>query len=100
MVTAIVTRAQGRVAGEAATELDREQGEVARQQIARIEKQLQRIDEKLLSEQEPHVEPSATHHDSGTECAASEQARDRAGAGDLPRSRTQSPRGEHRRGPK
>jgi ParB family chromosome partitioning protein len=91
MVAAIVNRAHRRLAGAEATELDRQQGETVRQQIARIQKQLQRIDAKLLPEQEPHVEPSATHYDSGTECAASEQTRDRAGAGDLPRSRTQSP---------
>jgi ParB family chromosome partitioning protein len=91
MVAAIVNRTHRRLAGAGAMELDRRQGEVARQQIARIEKQLQRLDEKLLPEQEPHVEPSATHHDSGTECAASEQARDCASAGNLPRRRTQSP---------
>jgi ParB family chromosome partitioning protein len=90
MLAAIVNRAHRRLAGAAATELDRQQGEVARQQIARIEKQLQRIHEKLLSEQEPHVEPSATHHDSGTEYAAGKQARDRAGTGDLPRGCSQS----------
>src|SRR2546426_8445567 len=50
-----------------------------------------RIDEEIQPEKKPHVEPSATHHDSGTECAASEQTRDRAGAGDLPRGRAQSP---------
>jgi ParB/RepB/Spo0J family partition protein len=90
MVAAIVNRSQRRLAGAAAMELDQQQCQAARQQIARIEKQLQRIDEKLLPEQEPHVEPSATHHDSGTECAESEQTRDRAGAGNLPRGRTQS----------
>jgi ParB/RepB/Spo0J family partition protein len=100
MVAAIVNRTHRRLAGAAAMEMDRQQGEGARQQIARIEKQLQRIDEKLLPEQEAHVEPSATHHDSGTKHAASEQARDRTGAGDLPRSRTQSPARElhHRTG--
>jgi hypothetical protein len=91
MVAAIVNRAHRRLAGAAAMELDRQQGEVARQQIAHIGKQLQRIDEKLLSEQAPHVEPSATHHDSGTECAASEQTRDRAGDGNLPRGGPQGP---------
>jgi ParB family transcriptional regulator, chromosome partitioning protein len=91
MVAAIVNRTHRRLAGAAATDLDQQQREAARQQIARIEKQLQRIDEKLLPEKETHVEPSATYHDSGTERAASEQARDRAGAGDLPRGRTQSP---------
>lgn len=90
MVAAIVSRAQRRLAGAAAAELDQRQCQAARQQIARIEKQLQRMDEKLLPEQEPHVEPSTAHHDSGTERAGSEQARDRAGAGDLPRGSAQS----------
>jgi hypothetical protein len=98
MVAVIVNRAHRRLAGAAATELDGQQGEVARQQIARIEKQLQRIDEKLLSEQEPHVEPSTTHHDSGTTGAGSEQTGDRAGAGDLPRGGTQNPALEVHRG--
>src|ERR1051326_2049916 len=38
MVAAIVNRAQRRLAGAEATELDRQQGENARQQIARIQK--------------------------------------------------------------
>jgi len=91
MVLAIVNRAQRRLAGAAATELDDQQSKAARQQIDRIQRQLHRIDEELLPEKKPHVEPSATHHDSGTECAASGQTRDRAGAGDLPRGGTQSP---------
>jgi hypothetical protein len=91
MVAAIVNRTHRRLAGAAAMEMDRQQGEVARQQIARIEKQPQRIDEKFLPEQEAHVEPSATHHDSGTEHAGHGQTRDRAGAGNLPRRGTQSP---------
>jgi hypothetical protein len=91
MVAAIINRAQRRLAGAASGELDEQQREAARQQIARIEKQLQRIDEKLPPEKETHVEPSAAHHDSGTARAASEQTRDRTGAGDLPRGRTQNP---------
>jgi ParB/RepB/Spo0J family partition protein len=91
MVVAIVNRAQRRLAGAAATELDDQQGKAARHQIERIQSQLRRIDEEILPEKKPHVEPSATHHDSGTECAASEQTGDRAGAGDLPRGRAQSP---------
>jgi ParB family chromosome partitioning protein len=100
MAAAIVNRTLRRLAGGAAMELDRQQGEVARQQIARLEKQLQRIEEKLQPETETYVEPSATHHDSGTTGAASEQTRDRAGAGDLPRGRTPSPARElpHRAG--
>lgn len=98
MVVAIVNRAQRRLTGAAATELDLQQSKAARQQIEGIQKQLHRIDEKLLPEKEPHVEPSATHHDSGTACTASEQTRDRASAGDLARGSTQSPALElHRR---
>jgi ParB family chromosome partitioning protein len=91
MVAAIVNRAQRRLAGAAATDIDRQQSEAVRRQIERIQKQLHRIDEEILPEKKPHVEPSATHHDSGTECEASEQTGDRAGAGDLPRGSTQGP---------
>jgi ParB family chromosome partitioning protein len=91
MVVAIVNRAQRRLAGAAATELDPQQAKAARHQIERIQSQLGRIDEEILPEKKPHVEPSATHHDSGTEHAASEQAGDRAGAGNLPRGGAQSP---------
>ena len=90
MMVAIVNRAQRRLTGAAATELDPQQSKAARYQIERIQKQLHRIDETILPEKKPHVEPSATHHDSGTECAASEQTRDRARAGDLARGRAQS----------
>jgi ParB/RepB/Spo0J family partition protein len=91
MVVAIVNRAQRRLAGAAATELDEQQSKATRHQIERIQKQLHRIDEEIQPEKKPHVEPGATHHDSGTECAAREQTGDRAGAGNLPRSGTQSP---------
>ena len=91
MVAAIVNRAQRRLAGAAATELDDQQLKAARHGIERIQKQLHRIDEEFLLEKKSHVEPSATHHDSGTEHAASEQTRDRAGTGDLPCGRAQSP---------
>jgi ParB family transcriptional regulator, chromosome partitioning protein len=88
MVAAIVNRAQRRLAGAAVTDL---QCEAARRQIERIQKQLHRINEEILPEKKPHVEPSAAHHDSGTECEASEQTRDRASNGNLSRSGTQSP---------
>jgi ParB family chromosome partitioning protein len=90
MVVAIVNRAQRRLAGAAATELDHQQSKAARHQIERIQNQLRRIDEEVLLEKKPHVEPSATHYDPGTEHAASEQTGDRAGAGNFPRSCTQS----------
>jgi ParB/RepB/Spo0J family partition protein len=91
MVVAIVNRAQRRLAGTAATELDEQQSKAARHQIERIQSQLRRIDEEIQPEKKPHVEPSTTHHDSGTEHAGGEQTRDRAGAGDLARGGTQSP---------
>jgi ParB family chromosome partitioning protein len=91
MVVAIVTRAQRRLAGAAATELDGQQSKAARHQIERIQDQLHRIGEEIQPERKPHVEPSATHRDSGTEHAAREQTGDRAGAGDLAGGGTQSP---------
>jgi ParB family transcriptional regulator, chromosome partitioning protein len=91
MAIAIVNRAHQRLAGAQAAELDDQQRAAARQQIDRIRKQLQRMDEKLLPEHAPHVEPSTTHHDSGTAYAGSGETRDRAGAGDFPRGGTQSP---------
>ena len=90
MVVAIVNRAQRRLAGAAVTELDNQQSKAARHQMERIQNQLRRIDEAIQPEKKPHVEPSATHHDSGTECEASEQTRDRAGDGDLARGGAQS----------
>jgi ParB family chromosome partitioning protein len=90
MMTAIANRAHRRLAG-AATELDHQQRQAARHQLDRIQHQLRRIDETILPEKKPHVEPSATHDDSGTARAGSEQTRDRAGAGDLPRGSAQSP---------
>jgi ParB/RepB/Spo0J family partition protein len=90
MVVAIVSRVQRRLAGAAAMELDDQQSKAARYQIERIQNQLHRIDEEIQPEKEPHVEPSATHYDSGTEHAGSEQTRDRAGAGNLARGGTQS----------
>ena len=98
MVVAIVNRAQRRLAGAAATELDDQQSKAARHQIDRIQKQLHRMDQEIQPEKKPHVEPSATHHDSGTECAAGKQTGDRAGAGDLARGGAQSPPLELQRG--
>ena len=98
MVVAIVNRAQRRLAGAAATELDHQQSSAVRHQIEHIQKQLRCIDEEILSEKKPHVEPSATHHDSGTEHKEGEQARDRASAGDLARGSAQSSALELHRG--
>ena len=90
MVVAIVTRAQRRLVGAAASDLDDQQSKAALHQIDRIQKQLHRIGEEIRPEKKLHVEPSATHHDSGTTSAGSEQTRDRASAGNLARGRAQS----------
>jgi len=88
MVAAIVSRAHRRLAGADAMELDPQQRVAARQQIERIEKQIQRIDEKLLPEQASHVEPSTKDHDFGTAHPGSGETRDRASDGDFPRGST------------
>jgi ParB/RepB/Spo0J family partition protein len=90
MVSAIVNRARRRLAGTGAVELNQTQRVDAHQQVERIEQQLQRIDEKLLPEQAPHVEPGTTNHDSGTAQPGDSEARDCTSAGSLPRSRAQS----------
>jgi len=90
MVTAIVNRAHRRLASAECVELDHQQRGAARQQIERIEEQLQRIGQKLVPEQAPHVEPSTTHHDSGAAQARNSETPDLAGAGDFPRGPTQS----------
>ena len=83
MITAIVNRSHRRLAGGTALDLDDQQRSAAREQIERIGKQLQRIDEKLRAEQ-THVESSTTDHDSGTAQSGSSETGDRAGAGDFP----------------
>jgi ParB/RepB/Spo0J family partition protein len=91
MAAAIVNRAQRRLAGAGATEMDRHQRSAARWQIERLRHQLERLAERLPQEQEPYVEPIPTDHDSGTEPAGAEQTPDRAGAGPLPPDGAQSP---------
>jgi ParB/RepB/Spo0J family partition protein len=88
MAAANVNRAARRLAG--AAEMDGQQREAARRQIERLENQLRRLAGRIPQEQEPHVEPSATHHDSGTERPGSEQTRDRADVGNLPSDGAQS----------
>ena len=90
MVLAIVNRAQRRLAGAAALELDELQCSAARQRINRIERQLERIDKKLLPER-THVEPGTTHCDSGAAQAGSGETRDGASVGTLPCIGAQSP---------
>ena len=90
MAAAIVNRATRRLAGAVAAEMDGDQREAARRQIERMETQLRRLAGRIPQEQEPHVEPSATHHDLGTERPGSEPTRDRADVGNLPSDGAQS----------
>ena len=83
MIAAVVNRAQRRLAGAEAGELNGQQRQAARKQIERIEKQLQRIDEKLFPEHTSDVEPLTTHHDSGVAAAGHGEARDCTGDRDL-----------------
>ena len=99
MAAAIVNRATRRLAGAAAAEMDGQQREAARRQIERLENQLRRLAGRIPQEQEPHVEPSATHHDLGTERPGSEPTRDRADVGNLPSDGAQSRALELDRGP-
>jgi ParB family chromosome partitioning protein len=98
MIAAIVSRAQRRLTGAAAADLDAQQRKSARYLIDRIHKQLDRMGGTIPPEKELYVEPSATHHDSGTEHTGSEQAGDRTGAGDIPCGGAQGPPFELHRG--
>ena len=88
MAAAIVNRAARRLAG--AAEMDGQQREAARRQIEGMEDQLRRLAGRIPQEQKPHVEPSATHHDFGTQRPGSEPTRDRADVGNLPSDGAQS----------
>jgi ParB family chromosome partitioning protein len=89
MAAAIVNRATRWLPGTA-SDMDGQQREAARRQIERMEGLLRRLAGRIPQEQEPHVEPSATHHDSGTERPGSEPTRDRADVGNLPSDGAQS----------
>lgn len=91
MAAAIVNRAQRRLVGAGATEMDRHQRQAAQGQIEHLRHQLNRLAERIPQEQEPYVEPIPTDHDSGTEPAGAEQTPDRAGAGPLPPGGAPSP---------
>jgi len=99
IAAAIFHRATRRLAGAEALELDPHQRASARRQIERLESQLRRLAGSLPQEPPAHVEPSATHYDSGTEPAGHGQARDCAGAGDLPCERAPGPAVAGRPGP-
>jgi ParB family chromosome partitioning protein len=91
MAAALVQRAQRRLAGAGAAEMDHPQRQAVRGQIEHLRHQLNRLAERLPEEEEPDVEPIPTNHDLGIEPAGSEQAPDRAGAGHLPSVGPQNP---------
>lgn len=91
MATAIVNRAIRRLAGAAAAEIDPQQREAARHQIERLQSQLGRLAGRIPQEQESHVEPNATHHDSGTAHAGSESTGDRPATEPVASGGAQSP---------
>jgi ParB/RepB/Spo0J family partition protein len=91
MAAALLNRAQRRLAGAGAAEMDAQQRQAVRGQIGHLHQQLNRLAERIPKEEEPDVEPIPTDHDSGTEHPGSEQAPDRAGAGHLPPGRAPRP---------
>jgi ParB/RepB/Spo0J family partition protein len=90
MAVAILRRTGRRLAA-ALPEMDGPRQEQAQRQIASARQELERMAARIGKEQEtPHVEPSPTHRDSGTECKGSEPTRDRARVATVALERTQS----------
>ncbi len=93
VVLAMARRANRRLAG-ATVEVDRPQGIEAQSKIERVRQELNRLAAKIplpQAQEQEHVEPSTTDHDSGTEWAGREQARDCAGAEGQPADGAQGP---------
>lgn len=90
IAAAVVHRAARRLAGAAAG-MGHAQYEDARRKIDRLQRQLDRLDQRIQQEPMQYVEPSATNRDSGTRRAAGEPARDRADLENLAGDGTQSP---------
>jgi hypothetical protein len=83
MVVAIANRAHRRMAGAAVAEMDPAQCEAVLRQIEQARRQLGHLAERIEKEQAQRVEPSPTHHDSGTGQPGSQPAGDSTGAGNL-----------------
>jgi len=80
MVIAILRRT-GRRLAEALPEMTGPQQKQTQGQIETARRELNRMAERIGKEQEPkHAEPGTTNRDPGTECAGSEQTRNRTGA--------------------
>jgi ParB family chromosome partitioning protein len=99
MAAAIVQRANRRLS-VALTEMDGTHCEQAQQKIEQTRRELDSMAQRIKKEQEQkHAEPTTTHSDSGTPCAKSESAWDRARAENIAPQRTQSGALELRGGP-
>ena len=99
MALAILRRAHRRVT-EAVPEMSRVQQQNAQRQIAQARRELDRMQAQMGKEEEDEdAEPGPTDYDSATAHAGCEQARDCAGAGDLPSECAQDPAREHDAGP-
>src|SRR5271157_4061558 len=93
IVVAITRRANRRLAG-ATVELDRLQRAEVQGKIDRARQELHRLAAKLpppQAQEQEHVEPSTTHHDSGTEGARREHTRDCPGTEPQPPDGAQNP---------
>jgi hypothetical protein len=91
MAAAILARAARRLAA-ALPEMDGRQREQAQCQIGNARRELDRMTARIGKERETeHAEPGATDRDSGTECAGSDQTRDRARVAAVAIHRAQSP---------
>ena len=84
MVAAIVNRATRRLAGASGREESQSTAKMCGARSSACKTNSAAWTEEFNRSKQPHVEPSATHHDSGTEHAGSEQTRDRADVGNLP----------------
>jgi ParB family transcriptional regulator, chromosome partitioning protein len=85
VASALLQRAQRRLAGAGAAEMDHPQRQAVRRQIEHLRQQLNRLAERIPEEEEEtYVESIPTDRNSRTEPTGSEQTRDRAGAGHLP----------------
>jgi len=99
MAASIVQRANRRL-NVALTEMNVAHLEQAQNKIEQTRRELDRMAQRIKKEQEQkHVEPTTTHSDSGTPCAKSESAGNRASAEDIAPQRTQSGALELLRGP-
>jgi ParB family chromosome partitioning protein len=96
IVLAVANRASRKLA-RAAENMDRDGCEELRRKVERARDQLGRLAERIPQEEE-HVEPSATDGHSGVALPGSEQARDRAAAGDLALFGAQGPARQRRAG--